>query len=40
MTTLHEENPSSSNHPISSLVFVDKLETTPEVLEDKVSKQK
>jgi hypothetical protein len=38
MTTLHEENP-SSNHPISSLVFVDKLETTPEVMEDKVSEK-
>ena len=36
MTTLHEENPSSNNPLISSLVYVDKLETTPEVMEDKV----
>lgn len=38
MTTLHEENPTAGNHAISSLVFVDKLETTPEIMEDKVSK--
>ncbi|KZS16304.1 Kinesin-like protein [Daphnia magna] len=35
MTTLHEENPTAGNHAISSLVFVDKLETTPEIMEDK-----
>ena len=37
MTTLHEENPTTSSHGISSLVMEDKLDTTPEMMEDKVN---
>lgn len=36
MTTLHEENPPTSSYGVSSLVMEDKLEITPETIEDKV----